>query len=141
MIDGVERGLVGEVIKRFEQRGYRLVGLKLVHPTKAMAEEHYADLSKKPFFPSLTTYFSSGPIVAMCWEGTNSIKGGRKMLGETNPQSSAPGSIRGDFCLEMGRNLIHGSDCPEAAEHEIKFWFRPSEVLTYTKSVDKWIYE
>jgi nucleoside-diphosphate kinase len=100
-----------------------------------------ADLSSKPFFSGLTTYFSSGPVVAMVWEGDNVIKGGRAMLGATDPRKSPPGSIRGDYCLITGRNIIHGSDCPEAAEHEINMWFTPSEVSDWAKADAKWIYE
>ena len=107
--DGVQRGLIGDIIARFEKRGYKLVGLKMVWPTKQMAEEHYADLSKKPFFPGLTTFFSSGPIVCMCWEGKDVIKQGRQMLGETQPLASKPGSIRGDYSIDLGRNICHGS--------------------------------
>lgn len=92
----------------------------MVYPTKKMAEEHYADLSKKGFFGSLTDFFSSGPIVCMCWEGQNVVKQGRQMMGETNPQASIPGSIRGDFSIDLGRNIIHGSDSTDSAAHEIK---------------------
>lgn len=108
--DAVQRGLIGQIIQRFESKGYKLVGLKLLHPTKEMAQAHYADLAGRPFFPGLVDFFSSGPIVAMVWEGTDAIKGGRRMLGATNPADSAPGSIRGDFCIVTGRNIIHGSD-------------------------------
>ncbi|CAM9113988.1 unnamed protein product, partial [Sphacelaria rigidula] len=107
--DGVQRQLVGEVITRFEKKGYKLVAMKMIWPTKAMAANHYADLSKKPFFGGLVDYFASGPIVAMVWEGPDVILTGRKMLGATNPNSSEPGSIRGDYCIRVGRNLIHGS--------------------------------
>ena len=152
--DGVQRGLVGDIIARFEKRGYKvskytmyrvivylfllkqliqtkhqtllqhvtlrqLVGLKMVWPTKEMAEKHYADLSKKPFFPSLTKFFSSGPIICMCWEGKDIIAQGRQMLGETKPLASKPGSIRGDYSIDLGRNICHGSDSPEAAAHEL----------------------
>lgn len=139
--DGVQRHLVGEIIKRFEQRGYRLVGLKMVTPTLEMAQNHYKDLSKKPFFGGLTKYFSSGPIVCMCWEGKDAIKQGRRMLGETNPLASNPGSIRGDFCIELGRNIIHGSDCPEAAAHELAMWFKPEELNPTEWADEKWVYE
>jgi nucleoside-diphosphate kinase len=98
--DGVQRGIVGDIIARFEKRGYKLVGLKMVWPSKEMAEAHYADLKGKPFFAGLTTFFSSGPIVCMCWEGKDIIKQGRQMLGETQPLASKPGSIRGDFSIE-----------------------------------------
>ena len=138
--DAVQRGLVGDIIARFEKRGYKLVGLKMVWPSEAMAKEHYADLSKKPFFPGLVKFFSSGPIVCMCWEGKDAIKQGRQMLGETQPLASKPGSIRGDFSIDLGRNICHGSDSPEAAQHELKMWF-PEGVSDYNKSVDSWVYE
>ncbi|GMH51631.1 hypothetical protein TrLO_g2530 [Triparma laevis f. longispina] len=138
--DAVQRGLVGDIIQRFEKRGYKLVGLKMVWPSETMAAEHYADLKKKPFFPGLVKFFSSGPIVCMCWEGKDIIKQGRQMLGETQPLASKPGSIRGDFSIDLGRNICHGSDSPEAAEHELKMWF-PEGVSDYGKAVDSHIYE
>lgn len=138
--DGVQRGLIGDIIARFEKRGYKLVGLKMVWPTKEMAETHYADLSKKPFFGGLTNFFSSGPIVCMCWEGKDIIKQGRQMLGETQPLASKPGSIRGDYSIDLGRNICHGSDSPEAAEHELKMWF-PEGVNNWGKTVDSSVYE
>lgn len=138
--DGVQRGLIGDIIARFEKRGYKLVGLKMVWPTEDMAKTHYADLSKKPFFPGLVKFFSSGPIVCMCWEGKDVIKQGRQMLGETQPLASKPGSIRGDFSIDLGRNICHGSDSPEAAEHELKMWF-PEGCNDWTKTVDSSVYE
>mmetsp|Transcript_17652 Transcript_17652/g.26797 ORF Transcript_17652/g.26797 Transcript_17652/m.26797 type:complete len:223 (+) Transcript_17652:76-744(+) len=138
--DGVQRGLVGDIIARFEKRGYKLVGLKMVWPTKEMAEAHYADLSSKPFFGGLTKFFSSGPIVCMCWEGKDIIKQGRQMLGETQPLASKPGSIRGDYSIDLGRNICHGSDSPESAEHELKMWFSEG-VNDWGKAVDSWVYE
>merc|ERR1711990_1051630 len=117
--DGVQRGLVGEIIKRFEQRGYKLVAMKLCRPGKEHLEKHYADLSSKGFFAGLIQYMNSGPICAMVWEGKNVVKMGRMMLGETNPQASLPGSIRGDFSIEVGRNICHGSDAVESANAEI----------------------
>eukprot|EP00948_MAST-09A_sp_MAST-9A-sp1_P003017 g3017.t1 len=139
--DGVQRQLVGEIIKRFEQRGYRLVGLKMVTPTLKMAQEHYIDLKEKPFYPGLTKYFSSGPIVCMCWEGKDVIKQGRRMLGETNPLASPPGSIRGDYCIALGRNIIHGSDGQDSAAHELTFWFKPEELNNTTYANEAWVYE
>eukprot|EP00178_Gracilaria_changii_P002652 TRINITY_DN13963_c1_g2_i1.p2 TRINITY_DN13963_c1_g2~~TRINITY_DN13963_c1_g2_i1.p2 ORF type:complete len:149 (+),score=20.75 TRINITY_DN13963_c1_g2_i1:1-447(+) len=141
--DGVQRGLVGEIIKRFENKGYKLVNLKMVLPTKEFAEKHYADLSKKPFFNGLVEYFSSGPVVAMIWQGTNVIKGGRTLLGETNPADSTPGSIRGDFCVEVGRNICHGSDSAESAKAEIALWFPETEggALVWERSTEKWVHE
>ncbi|CAI2181074.1 4518_t:CDS:2 [Funneliformis geosporum] len=139
--DGVERGLVGEIIKRFEQKGYQLVALKLVSPTKQLLEEHYKDLKDKPFFPSLMTYMLSGPVVGMVWRGKDAVKTGRRILGETNPLASNPGTIRGDFCIDMGRNLCHGSDAVESAEREIALWF-PSGVVEWDrKRVNSLIYE
>eukprot|EP00565_Helicotheca_tamesis_P007949 CAMPEP_0185727998 /NCGR_PEP_ID=MMETSP1171-20130828/3501_1 /TAXON_ID=374046 /ORGANISM="Helicotheca tamensis, Strain CCMP826" /LENGTH=224 /DNA_ID=CAMNT_0028396651 /DNA_START=27 /DNA_END=701 /DNA_ORIENTATION=+ len=138
--DGVQRGLIGDIIARFEKRGYKLVGLKMVWPTLKMAEDHYADLSSKPFYPGLCKFFSSGPIVCMCWEGKDVIKQGRQMLGETQPLASKPGSIRGDFSIDLGRNICHGSDSPEAAEHELKMWF-PEGVNDWAKTVDSSLYE
>merc|ERR1712212_745815 len=102
--DAVHRGLVGEIIKRFEKKGFKLVAMKMMHASKELLEEHYADLSKKPFFPDLVAYMASGPVVPMVWEGLNAVKTGRVMLGETNPAASAPGSIRGDLCIQVGRN-------------------------------------
>ncbi|GAX09601.1 nucleoside-diphosphate kinase [Fistulifera solaris] len=138
--DAVQRGLVGAIIARFETRGYKLVGLKMVWPTKEMAETHYKDLSKKPFFPGLVEFFSSGPIVCMCWEGLDVIRQGRQMLGETQPLASKPGSIRGDYSIDLGRNICHGSDSPEGAEHELKMWF-PEGVNDWAKTIDAWVYE
>lgn len=139
--DGVQRGLIGEVVGRFEKRGYKLVALKMVHPSEDQAKEHYADLSARPFYPGLCKYFSSGPIVAMVWEGPNVIKGGRLLVGATNPNDSLPGSIRGDLCLTVGRNIVHGSDGPESAQHEISMWFTPAELCPHPRVQEQWIYE
>ncbi|XJO74454.1 hypothetical protein BDV3_005274 [Batrachochytrium dendrobatidis] len=133
--DGVERGLVGEVIKRFESRGYQLVALELMHPTKALLEEHYGDLKTKSFFPKLVTYMLSGPVVGMVWAGKDVVKTGRKMLGETNPLASAPGTIRGDFCIDVGKNICHGSDSVESAEKEIAMWF-PRGAKSWARGLD-----
>lgn len=139
--DGVQRGLVGEIISRFEKRGFKLVGLKLLTPSKEQAEGHYDDLKTKKFFAGLVQYFTSGPIVAMVWQGKNVVGTGRTMLGETNPLASAPGTIRGDFSLDIGRNVIHGSDSVESAKREIAFWFKPEELNHYNSANEKWIYE
>jgi len=139
--DGVHRNLVGEVIERFESKGYKLVGIKVVVPTKQHAEKHYADLSARPFFPSLVKYFSSGPVVAMVWEGKGVIAGGRKLVGATDPNAAEPGTIRGDFAIAIGRNIIHGSDSPDSAKAEISLWFKDDEIADYDLSQDKWIYE
>ena len=138
--DGVQRGLVGDIISRFEKRGYKLVALKMEKPTLEKAQEHYIDLSKKGFFAGLTSFFSSGPIVCMCWEGLDVVAQGRQMMGETQPLASKPGSIRGDFSIDLGRNICHGSDSPDAAEHELKMWF-PEGVNDWSKSVDSSVYE
>jgi len=139
--DGVQRALVGEIIQRFEKKGFKLVGMKLLTPTKEQAAGHYDDLKRKPFFPSLVNFFSSGPIVAMVWEGRDAIKTGRKLLGETDPAASAVGTIRGDFAVDIGRNICHGSDSPEGAKHEINFWFQESEIFSWTPSNAVWTYE
>jgi nucleoside-diphosphate kinase len=117
--DGVQRGLIGEIIKRFEQKGYKLLAMKLVSPGQSHMETHYEDLAGKKFFPGLISYMTSGPVCAMVWEGANVVKEGRKMLGATMPSESACGTIRGDFCIEVGRNVCHGSDAVESAEKEI----------------------
>mmetsp|Transcript_3522 Transcript_3522/g.8041 ORF Transcript_3522/g.8041 Transcript_3522/m.8041 type:complete len:229 (+) Transcript_3522:26-712(+) len=138
--DGVQRGLIGDIIARFEKRGYKLVGLKMVWPTLEMAQAHYADLSSKGFYDGLCKFFSSGPIVCMCWEGKDVIKQGRQMLGETQPLASKPGSIRGDYSIDLGRNICHGSDAPESAAHELQMWF-PEGVNDWAKTVDSHVYE
>ncbi|KAK9765740.1 nucleoside diphosphate kinase Ndk1 [Basidiobolus ranarum] len=129
--DGVERGLVGEVIKRFEQKGYKLAALKLVQPTEQLLAEHYKDLADKPFFRGLMAYMTSGPVVGMVWEGKGVVKTGRVLLGETNPLASLPGTIRGDFCVDVGKNLCHGSDSVESAEREIGLWFTEDDLVEY----------
>ncbi|MEJ1272202.1 NME/NM23 nucleoside diphosphate kinase 1 [Cricetulus griseus] len=139
--DGVQRGLVGEIIKRFEQKGFRLVGLKFMQASEDLLKEHYIDLKDRPFFTGLVKYMHSGPVVAMVWEGLNVVKTGRVMLGETNPADSKPGTIRGDFCIQVGRNIIHGSDSVESAEKEIGLWFQPEELVDYKSCAQNWIYE
>jgi len=139
--DGVQRGLISSIIGRFERRGYKLVGLKMCKPGEEHLKNHYADLAKKPFFPGLVKYMNSGPIVAMCWEGLNVVKQGRVMLGATNPADSAPGTIRGDYCLQVGRNIIHGSDSVDSANHEIGLWFKPDEIINWEPANRAWIYE
>jgi nucleoside-diphosphate kinase len=133
--------LIGEIIQRFERRGYKLVGLKLVYPSLGQAQEHYIDLANKPFYPGLCRYFSSGPVVAMVWEGSDVILQGRKLVGATNPNESEAGSIRGDLCISVGRNIIHGSDGPDSAQHEISFWFKPEEVTNYSLILESQLYE
>ncbi|EEQ89264.1 nucleoside diphosphate kinase [Blastomyces dermatitidis] len=139
--DGVQRGLVGPIISRFENRGYKLAAIKLVTPSKEHLEKHYEDLSSKPFFKGLVTYMLSGPICAMVWEGRDAVKTGRAILGATNPLASAPGTIRGDFAIDVGRNVCHGSDSVENAKKEIALWFKPEELVQYQQSQANWIYE
>ncbi|KAI0205248.1 nucleoside diphosphate kinase [Astrocystis sublimbata] len=139
--DGVQRGLVGSIIGRFESRGYKLAAIKLVTPGKAHLESHYADLKDKPFFAGLVEYMNSGPICAMVWEGRDAVKTGRTLLGATNPLSSAPGTIRGDFAIDVGRNVCHGSDSVENAKKEIALWFKEGEVVSWQSAQASWIYE
>ena len=139
--DGVQRGLVGEIIKRFEQRGYKLVALKMCSPSKEHIEKHYSDLSTKKFFPALVQYMLTGPVVATVWQGTSAVKVGRTIVGETDPIESRPGTIRGDFCIEKGRNIIHASDSVDNAEKEINLWFSQEEVQKWSKIDEKMVYE
>jgi nucleoside-diphosphate kinase len=138
--DGVQRGLVGEIIKRFEQKGFKLAGLKMVHASREHMEKHYEDLKDKKFFPGLISYMISGPVVGMVWEGKDAIKMGRTLLGATRPADSAPGTIRGDFAVDVGRNICHGSDGPEGAAKEIAHWF-PEGVVEWKASNVEWVYE
>ena len=139
--DGVQRGLVGDIIARFEKRGYKLVAMKLCQPGKEHLEQHYSHLKNKPFFPSLVKYMNSGPICAMVWEGLDVVRQARAMLGETNPCCSATGTIRGDFGVEISRNVCHGSDAVDTAEREIAHWFYPEEFQSWESHSKKWIYE
>ena len=139
--DGVQRGLVGEIIARFEKKGFKLVAMKMTSPGKAHFEQHYSDLSSKPFFGGLIEYASSGPVVAMAWEGDNAVKTGRVMLGATKPSDSAPGTIRGDLCVDVGRNIIHGSDSVESANKELALWFSEAELNTWAHHSHSWVYE
>ncbi|KAJ2391507.1 nucleoside diphosphate kinase Ndk1 [Coemansia sp. RSA 2559] len=140
--DGVQRGLVSDIIARFERRGYKLVALKLLVPSEALAREHYADLSSKPFFAGLVDYMTNGkaPVVGMIWEGPSVIKQGRVMLGATDPKAAGPGTIRGDYCLTIGRNICHGSDSAESAAKEISLWFGgKGEVVDWTSNNREWV--
>lgn len=138
--DGVQRGLVGKIIARFEQKGFKLVALKMMQPSQEHLETHYADLKSKKFFPGLIKYMASGPVVCMAWEGEGAVKTGRIMLGETMPAKSLPGTIRGDMCINVGRNICHGSDAVESAEHEIKLWF-PEGTCAWASHSASWLYE
>jgi len=139
--DGVQRGLIGEVLGRFERRGYKLVALKMIWPSREKAEGHYEEHRGKPFFPPLCSYFASGPIVAMVWEGPNVIAVGRAMLGKTAPAESAPGTIRGDLAVDKPRNVCHGSDGPAGAAHEIANWFKAEEICNWSPANLQWILE
>ncbi|KAF5985183.1 nucleoside-diphosphate kinase [Fusarium bulbicola] len=139
--DGVQRGLVGPIISRFENRGFKLAAIKLVTPGKEHLEKHYADLAGKPFFPGLIEYMNSGPICAMVWEGRDAVKTGRAILGATNPLASSPGTIRGDFAIDVGRNVCHGSDSVENAQKEIALWFKEGEVVSWKSAQFNWVYE
>jgi nucleoside-diphosphate kinase len=139
--DGVQRGLVGTIIQRFEQRGYKLIALKMANPTRELLETHYGDLKERKFFPDLISYMLMGPVVAMVWQGTAVVSTGRKIVGATNPLDSTPGTIRGDFCVETGRNIIHASDAVESANKEIDLWFTAAEVKSWGRDTDKWVYE
>ena len=139
--DGVQRNLTAKIISRFEDRGYKLVGMKMVQPSKEHFENHYADLKGKPFFNGLVSYMLSGPVVAMVWQGTNVVKTARFMMGETKPMESNPGTIRGDYCIDIGRNIIHGSDSVDSANKEINLWFKAEELFDYSRNSDNWIYE
>ncbi|XP_072363807.1 nucleoside diphosphate kinase-like [Scyliorhinus torazame] len=139
--NGVQRGIVGEIIKRFEQKGFKLVAMRLHQAPVDLLEKHYCELSDKPFYPKLIKSMSSGPVVAMVWEGLNVVKTGRVLLSETNPADSKPGMIRGVFCIQTGRNIIHGSTSVASAQKEINVWFKPGEVVEYQNCAQDWIYE
>ncbi|KAI8924458.1 nucleoside diphosphate kinase [Entophlyctis helioformis] len=139
--DGTQRALLGEVIQRFEKRGYKLVAIKAIVPSRALAEKHYEDLKTRPFFGGLVSYMTSGaaPVIAMVWEGKDVIRQGRRIIGATNPLEAQPGSIRGDLCISVGRNIIHGSDSFDSAEKEIGLWFGKSEVFDWQFGNAEWI--
>ena len=139
--DGVQRGLVGKIISRLENKGFRLAALKLMNVSSKLAEEHYGEHVDKPFFGNLVRFITSSPIVAMAIEGENAVQVVRTTMGLTNPQEAAPGTIRGDFGLTIGMNLIHGSDSGESAVRELDLFFGPSEILEYSKDVERWIIE
>ncbi|WJY28594.1 MULTISPECIES: nucleoside-diphosphate kinase [Sporosarcina] len=137
--DGVQRGLIGEIVNRFESKGYQLVGGKLMQISQELAEQHYGEHKERPFFGELVEFITSGPVFAMVWEGENVISTARLMMGATNPKDSAPGTIRGDFAVTVGKNIIHGSDSPESAEREIGLFFKEEELTSYKKDINSWI--
>lgn len=139
--DGVQRGLMGEIIGRFEKRGLKLIGMKFIAMSQGLAARHYAVHAGKPFYESLVTYITSGPVVAMAWEGNSAIQVARNTIGATNPVDAAAGTIRGDFGLEIGRNLVHGSDSPENGQKEVSLFFSEDELVNWTRTNDPWIVE
>ncbi|MCS7144344.1 MAG: nucleoside-diphosphate kinase [Archaeoglobaceae archaeon] len=139
--DGVQRGLAGEIISRLERKGFKIVAMKMLKISKELAENHYAEHKAKPFFSSLISYITSAPVVAMVVEGNNAVKVVRKLVGATNPAEAEPGTIRGDFGLDLGRNVVHASDSIASAEREIKLFFKEEEILSYRRENDVWVYE
>ena len=139
--DGVQRGLVGEVIARFERRGLRLVGAKFMQVSQDLAKTHYAEHEGKVFYEGLISYITSAPVMAMVWEGPNAVAAIRQTVGSTKPVESAPGTIRHDFALEVGRNLIHASDKLETGVRETELWFKPEELVDWKRDVDRWVFE
>ncbi len=137
--DGVQRGLIGQIVGRFEAKGLKLVAAKMLQVSQELAREHYAEHKDRPFFGELVGFVTSSPVFAMLWEGPSAIAIARTMMGKTNPVESAPGTIRGDFGVSVGMNIIHGSDSPESAAKEIKLWFSDSEIAAYDRTISKWI--
>jgi nucleoside-diphosphate kinase len=139
--DGVQRGLVGEIINRFEKRGFKLVALKMLRISRELAEKHYGEHVGKPFFESLVAFITSGPVAAMVIEGKDAVNAAREMMGATNPLKAAPGTIRGSLGIDIGRNVIHGSDSLESARREISIFFKEEELIDYKLDMESWIYE
>jgi nucleoside-diphosphate kinase len=139
--DAMQRGLAGEILSRLERRGLRIAALKLVQVDRALAERHYAEHAAKPFYAGLVEYITSCPIVAAVFEGTRAVEAVRSAIGKTNPLEAPPGTIRGDLGVEIGRNLVHGSDSTGSAEREVALFFRPEELLSYERAIDRWVFE
>ena len=139
--DGVQRGLIGEIISRLERRGLRLVAAKFVAVSRSLAEEHYAIHKGKPFYEGLLDYITAAPVMAMVWEGPNAVAAIRQTMGATRPWEAAPGTVRHDFALEVGRNITHASDTPENGEKEAALWFKKEEILSWSREIDKWVFE
>lgn len=139
--DGVQRGLIGNIIKRFETKGFTLVGMKLISVSQELAEKHYDVHKERPFFGGLVKFIISSPVVAMVWEGEGVVASARKIIGATNPLTSEPGTIRGDYGIDVGRNLIHGSDAIETAQREIALWFKEDELASWESHTKPWLYE
>lgn len=138
--DGVQRNLIGEIVSRFEKKGFQLVGAKLMQVSKEQAETHYAEHKERPFFGELVDFITSSPVFAMVLEGENVIATARLMMGATNPKDSAPGTIRGEYAATVGKNIIHGSDSPASAEREIGIFFKDEELIEYSKLIKEWVY-
>ncbi|NMF62127.1 nucleoside-diphosphate kinase [Brasilonema octagenarum] len=139
--DGVQRGLVGEIIRRFEEKGFTLVGLKLLKVSQELAQEHYDVHRERPFFAGLVDFITSGPVVGMVWEGEGVVASARKIIGATNPLSAEPGTIRGDLGINIGRNLIHGSDAVETAQREVSLWFKEEELVSWQPTITPCLHE
>lgn len=139
--DAVQRGLIGPILSRFEARGLKLVGLKLIQIDEALARRHYGVHEGKPFFAGLIQYITSSPVVVGVLEGPNVVAAARATMGATNPVNAGPGTIRADFALEIGRNLVHGSDSVENAAKEVALFFKPEELVSYARDYDRWIFE
>ncbi|WP_342496447.1 nucleoside-diphosphate kinase [Bacillus sp. FSL K6-3149] len=138
--DGVERQLIGEIVSRFEKKGLQLVGAKLMSIPKEVAETHYGEHKEKPFFGELVDFITSGPVFAMVWQGEQVVDVTRQIIGKTNPKEALPGTIRGDYGLTVGKNIIHGSDSPESAEREISLFFKQEELINWDQTISSWIY-
>lgn len=139
--DGVQRGLIGEIIARLERRGLKMSAAKFMQVSQELAETHYGIHKGKPFYTGLIKYITSAPVMAMVWEGPNAVAAVRQTMGATRPTEAAPGSVRHDFGLEVGRNITHASDSPENGELEIKLWFKPEELVEWGRANDEWIFE
>ncbi|WP_026560214.1 nucleoside-diphosphate kinase [Bacillus sp. J37] len=138
--DGVQRQLIGDIVSRFERKGLQMVGAKLMTIPVELAEQHYGEHKGKPFYDKLVQFITSGPVFAMVWEGENVVELTRKMMGKTNPKDAEPGTIRGDYCMYVSKNIIHGSDSTESAEREISLFFHDNELVSYNKTINSWIY-
>jgi nucleoside-diphosphate kinase len=139
--DGVQRALIGEIVSRLEGRGLKLIALKMIRITPELADRHYAEHKGKPFFDGLVKFITSGPVVAMIWEGREAVTVVRTLMGSTDPLKAAPGTVRGDLALDLGMNLIHGSDSPQRADVEIDLFFKPAEIHDYARTADRWVVE
>ena len=139
--DGVQRGLIGEIIKRYESKGFTLAGMKFMKVSRELAESHYDVHKERPFFAGLVEFITSGPVVAMVWEGEGVVAAARKIIGATNPLTAEPGTIRGDFGVDIGRNIIHGSDAVETAQREVSLWFSNDELVSWHPQNMPWLYE